>query len=260
MRKALIAIVVLCMGTSESRAELFTNPAANIGKKNLSVGVEFSSVASVYDLDASELPITSERALLKVTAGLTDWLDIYLKGGGANLVIDYKEDDDDVVQNFAPDKMSAGFGAGTRIQILNRVNSGTRVFFQGGGFFFNADGEISSVTTTKTVTTSREMRWLDVYAGLGVSKRLDFLDITGGVGFSEIKWWMKDDVSTITGTSTSTVHKDWRSSFETRSPIVGFIGLDFVLPHEYRLSLQTGIRGMDAAEVTFAVSQGLEKD
>jgi hypothetical protein len=264
MRIILLAILAMSLGApSAPVAELFTNPAANIGKKNLSVGAEYSTVSSVYDLDTSgDLPISSERALLRVTAGLTDWLDIYIKGGGVGILLDYKELDDNVTLNYNPPKMKPGFGAGARIQLLNFVNSGTRVFFQGGGFFFNSEGNIKwdYPAENKVLNRNREMRWLDITAGIGVSKRIDFVDLNFGVGFSEIKWWIKDDVRETIKTTTSTNHAPWRDSFETKNPVMGFIGLDFVLPHEYRLSVQGGIRSMDAAEFTIAVSQGLEKD
>ncbi|MHB9029753.1 MAG: hypothetical protein ACYC9O_13385 [Candidatus Latescibacterota bacterium] len=264
MRNVLLAILAMCFGApSAPVAELFTNPATNIGKKNLYVGAEYSTVSSVYELDTkSELPVSSERALLRVTAGLTDWLDIYVKGGGVGLLLNYKDLDDNVILNYNPQKMKPGFGAGTRIRLLNFVNSGTQVFFQGGGFFFNSEGDIKweYATQDKILTRSREMRWLDLTAGIGVSKRIDFVDLNFGVGFSEIKWWIKDDIKETVKTTTSTVHAPWRDSFETKNPVMGFIGLDFILPHEYRLSIQGGVRNMDAAEFTIAVSQGLERD
>ncbi len=261
MRNTLTALLALCLwAPGIPEAELFTNPATNIGKKNLFVGAEYSSITSVYDLDSSDLPVTSERALLRVTAGLTDWLDLYIKGGGVKLSLDYMDRDDTVTQNFNPSKMKPGFGAGTRIRLLDFVNSGTQVFVQGGGFYFNTEGSVLWNYPGKVVEKSREMRWLDLYAGIGVSKRIDFVDLNFGIGFSEIKWWIKDDVREKMGAVTSTVHNPWRDSFETRNPAVGFFGIDFVLPHEYRLSAQAGIRSMDAAQFTIAVSQGLERD
>jgi hypothetical protein len=265
MKNIAAGVLLLFFMPVALEAQLFTDPASNIGKKNLVVGAEYSSISSTYDLDTSDLPITSQRALLKVTAGLADWLDIYFKGGGVSLLLDYKEIDDNVVKNFNPNKMKPGFGAGTRIQLMNFVNSGTRVFFEGGGFFFNTDDDIESIysdNTGKTVqkSISREMRWLDLYAGVGVSRRIDFIDLNFGIGLSEIKWWMKDDVGEKVGTVTSTVHSPWRDSFETGTPVLGFLGIDFVLPHEYRISAQAGIRNLDNAMVTISVSQGLEKD
>lgn len=261
MRNGLIALLALCLWAPDApRAELFTNPATNIGKKNLFVGAEYSSISSIYDLDTSELPVTSERALIRVTAGLTDWLDLYIKGGGVNLRLDYQELDDSVIRNYDTPKMKPGFGLGTRVRLLNFVNSGTQVFLQGGGFYFNSDGSVLWSYPGKTVEKSREMRWLDLYAGIGMTRRIDFVDLNFGVGLSEIKWWIKDDVREKIGQVTSTVHTPWRDSFETKSPVVGFFGLDFVLPHAYRLSAQAGIRSMDAAQFTIAVSQGLERE
>lgn len=261
MKKILVGALLLTLcATPALRAELFTNPAVNIGKKNLFVGAEYSSIMSEYNLDTRDLPIASQRALLKVTAGLTDWLDIYVKGGGVSLLLDYKSLDDNVSSNFDTGKMKPGFGAGTRIQLLNHEDSGTRVFLQGGGFFFANQGSVEWNYPGKTVVKDRSMRWLDLNVGIGVSKRIDFIDLNAGVGFSEIKWWIKDNTKERIGTVTSTVHSPWRDSFETRNPILGFLGIDFVLPYEYRLSAQAGVRSMNAAEITLSVSQGLEKD
>ena len=54
--------------------------------------------------------------------------------------------------------------------------------------------------------------------------------------------------------------KPWRDSFENQSPVFGFFGLDFVLPYEYKISAQAGIRNIDEAEFSIALSQGLLKD
>jgi opacity protein-like surface antigen len=261
MKKILVGALLLTLcATPALRAELFTNPAANIGKKNLFVGAEYSSGMSEYNLDTKNLPITSQRAFLKVTAGITDWLDIYIKGGGVQLLLDYKSLDDNVVQNFDTEKMKPGFGAGARIQLLNHVDTGTRVFLQGGGLFFTAKGNTEWSYSGKTVDKDRNMRWLDINVGIGIAKRIDFIDLNAGVGLSEIKWWIKDTTKEKIGTVTSTTHADWRNSFETKNPVMGFLGIDFILPHEYRLSVQGGVRNMDNAEITVSVSQGLEKD
>jgi hypothetical protein len=253
--------LIFCV-TPALHAELFTNPATNVGKKNLFVGAEFSSIKSEYDLDTNDLPISSQRALLKVTAGVTDWMDIYIKGGGVSLLLDYKNLDENVVKNFDTNDMKPGFGLGSRIQLLNHVDSGTRLFIQGGGFYFTSRGSIEWDYTNsgKTVTTDRKVRWLDMNVGLGVSKRIDFIDLNAGVAFSEIKWWIKDTKQEKVGTVTSTTRSDWRDSYELKNPVMGFLGIDFILPHEYRLSVQTGVRTMDSAEVTVSLSQGLEKE
>lgn len=262
MKKFLVGVLLLILcATPALRAELFTDPAVNVGKKNLFVGAEYSNVKNVYNLDTRDLPVISQRALLKVTTGLTDWLDIYVKGGGVSLLLDYKSLDDNVVKNFDTGTMKPGFGAGARLRLLNHVDSGTRVFLQGGGLFFTAQGNTDwSYPGGRTVANDRSLRWLDLSVGIGVSKRMDFIDLNAGVGLSEIKWWIKDTVNERVGTVTSTTHTPWRNSFETRNPVLGFLGIDFILPHEYRLSAQAGVRNMDSAEITVSVSQGLEKE
>jgi hypothetical protein len=238
-------------------AELFTDPSSNIGQKNLVVGAEYSGVMSEYDLDTKNLPISSERALLKVTTGLTDWFDIYLKAGGSRMILDYKELDAAVTKNF-DSKMQAGFGAGARVRLLNYVNSGTQIYWQGGAFFSKNSGSIEKLNITTQTTTDRDIKWLDLYTGIGISKRMDFVELNFGVGFSEVKWWLEDTVRQQTGTIT-TSGRSKRDSFEIRNPVIGFIGIDFILPLEYRLSAQAGIRDMKNAEFTVAISQGLEK-
>lgn len=239
-------------------ADMLGNPGEQIGKKNLFVGVEYSSNMHIYDLDTTKgLETSSERISLKVTAGLNDWLDIFVKAGGASLMLDYKKEGN-AIKNF-DSSMSAGFGAGTRIRLLNFVDSGTRVFFQGGGFFFKADDDFILQNDVQTKRVEREIKWADLYAGLGIVKRMDFIDLNFGIGFSEIKWWINDvEIYKVGGIEQKRITKPERDSFETKTPVFGFIGLDFILPYKYRISAQAGIRNLEEAEFSIALSQGLE--
>ena len=256
---AAFLVVMICLPCS-SGAELFNNPATNVGKKNLVVGIEYQSIIQEFELDESKaFPSSSERIQLKVTAGLTDWFDIYIKGGGSDLLLDYKENTTNVSKNFES-KMEAGIGIGARLRLLNFPNSGTRVFVQGGGFYYKTDDTIERNFPDRTEITNRDMKWADYYAGLGIVKRIDFVDLTFGVGFSQIQWWMKDTIETHEGNAISGEKKPWRDSFENQSPVFGFLGFDFVLPYEYRVSAQAGIRNMDEAEFSIALSQGLQRD
>jgi hypothetical protein len=259
MNKLAVGAIMLLFAPAALEAQLFTDPATNIGEKNLYVGAEYSSIMSEYDLDASNVPIISRRALIKVTAGLTDRIDVWVKGGGVGLRLDYKQNDDNVTKNFDPSNMKPGFGAGTRIQLRNFEDSGTRVFFEGGGFYFTADDNIEWSYPGKTKQDNRSMRWLDLFAGIGVAKRIDFVDVNCGIGLTEIRWWMQDDTSEKVGSVTSTVKNPWRDSFEWKNPVLGFFGIDFVLPQEYRISVQAGIRSMNDAAITVSLSQGLDK-
>ncbi|MBN1294487.1 MAG: hypothetical protein JXB48_21800 [Candidatus Latescibacteria bacterium] len=261
MKNTIKAFLTLMMCfTGLSRAELFNDPGTNIGKKNLVVGIEYSSFLKEYELDQTkEFPTSSERILLKVTAGLTDWFDIYLKGGGASLLLDYKENYTNVQKNYDSD-MEAGVGAGARLRLLNFPNSMTRVFVQGGGFYYKTKDTIEWNYPDRTEITKREMKWADYYVGLGIAKQIDFVDLTFGVGYSQIQWWMKDTIETHQGTAVSWEKKPWRDSFETKNPVFGFLGFDFVLPYAYRFSAQAGIRNLDEAEFNISLSQGLQKD
>ena len=93
-----------------------------------------------------------------------------------------------------------------------------------------------------------------------MSKRMDYIDLNFGVGFSEIWWEISDENMKIFGTTTTRNQVPKRDSFEIKKPIFGFIGLDFVLPYEYRISMQAGVRSIDDYELSVALSQGLEKD
>ena len=240
--------------------DILGNPGTQVGKKNLFVGIEYSSSTHVYNLDTKDLNTSSERIALKVTTGLSEWMDIYIKGGGANLLLDYKGKDIEATKNFDTD-FGAGFGAGGRIRLFNFVDSGTRIFLQGGGFYFKVSDNIVWDRYDGSIDTKeRDIKWVDLYAGLGISKRFEYIDLTFGVGFSNI-WWELNDVDlTKSGTSVSRIPRSKRDSFETVNPVFGFIGLDFVLPHEYRISAQAGIRNVDEAEFSIALSQGIERD
>ena len=258
MIRSSILVILMFFGSNTINADMLGNPGAMVGKKNLFVGAEYSSIMHEYKLDTRGLDTSSERINLKVTTGVTDWLDIYVKGGGSKLTLDYKKESN-AIKNFDSD-FNFGFGGGVRLRLLNFVDSGTRMFFQGGGYFFKASDDIiwqSDVSTT--LTRDRDIKWADMYAGLGIAKRYDFVDLNFGVGFSEIKWWVNDIERTRTGNAENSVTIPERSSYESRSPVFGFIGIDFILPYEYRLSAQAGIRNVDEAEFSIAISQGLEK-
>ena len=251
--------ILLIFYPGELCADILSNPGVQVGKKNLFVGIEYSNIIHEYELDTDELETSSERISVKVTTGLNDWLDIFLKAGGASLMLDYKKESN-AVKNY-DSNMEAGFGAGARLRLLNFVDSQTRVFLQGGGFFFKTNDDIQWQRDALTsFSIERDVKWADMYAGLGIAKRMDFVDLNFGVGFSQIKWWIQDVEMTKIGNAVTSSTKPERNSFERLNPVYGFIGLDFVLPYEYRISAQVGIRNMDEAEFSIAISQGLEKD
>ena len=271
MIHAWLLIMTVCLSQT-AWSDMLGNPGTQVGEKNLFVGVEYSSSMQVFDLDTTDLDTSSERVSLKVTTGLTDWFDIFLKAGGVNLTLDYTDNNyiyktpsvtsiwGNASKNYESDFV-AGFGAGTRIRLLNFMNSQTRVFFQGGGFFFQTEDDIQwSLPDGSDITKKREMKWADLYAGLGISKRMDYVDLTFGIGFSEIWWEISDENFEKVGTTTIKNVIPKRDSFEIKNPLFGFIGLDFVLPYEYRISAQAGIRSMDEAELSVAISQGLDRD
>ena len=259
MRKATAVLFILVILFPESLfADMLGNPGEQVGKKNLFVGVEFSNIIHSYDLDTDGIDTSSERVSLKVTTGLRDWFDIFVKVGGANLMLDYKKQSN-AIKNFDSD-MNVGFGGGGRLRLLNFVDSETRVFIQGGGFYFTSSDDIQwQLDATTTRTKERDIKWMDLYAGLGVVKRMDIIDLNFGVGFSEIKWWINDVEITKSGFAEIRKTIPERDSFEAKSPVFGFIGLDFILPLEYRISAQAGVRNLNEFEFGVAISQGLEK-
>ena len=260
MRKATAVLFILVIFFPESLfADMLGNPGEQVGKKNLFVGVEFSNILHSYDLDTDGIDTSSERVSLKVTIGLRDWFDIFVKAGGANLMLDYKKQGN-AVKNFDSD-MNVGFGGGGRLKLLNFVDSETRVFIQGGGFYFTSSDDIQwQPDAITTLTKERDIKWMDLYAGLGIVKRMDIIDLNFGVGFSEIKWWINDVEITKSGFAEIRKTIPERDSFESKSPVFGFIGLDFILPLEYRISAQAGVRNLDEFEFGVAISQGLERD
>ena len=266
MKKILLVILILIVFVPVVvGAEILSNPGFQVGKKNLFVGIEYSHSLHEYDLDTNDLATTTERVSLKVTTGLSEWFDIFVKAGGSRLILDYENNNyvynnlGYASKNFDSD-MNIGFGAGGRLRLLNFVDSRTRVYVQGGGYYVKNDGDIEW-HGIETFIKEREIKWADLYVGIGVAKRMDFVDLNFGVGFSEIKWWIKDtDVTKVGGIERNRLTKDERDSFESKAPVFGFIGLDFVLPYEYRISAQAGIRNMDDVEFSIAISQGLERD
>ncbi|MFC1552464.1 hypothetical protein ACFL6P_07860 [Candidatus Latescibacterota bacterium] len=258
MKKFVLLLIILSIIIPQSlRAEMLGNPGEQVGKKNLFVGLEYSSILHNFDLDTSGVDTASERMSLKVTTGLTDWFDIFLKAGGASLMIDYKKQSN-AIKNF-DSNMNIGFGAGGRLRLLNFIDSETRVFLQGGAFYFTTNDDVQWQTNAiSTRTLERDMKWIDMYAALGVVKRMDFIDLNFGLGFSQVKWWMNDIEITQMGNAKTSKTLPERDSFESKTPLFGFVGIDFILPHEYRLSAQAGVRNIDEAQFSVAISQGLE--
>ena len=258
MKKFVLLLIIMSIIVPQSLyAEMIGNPGEQVGKKNLFVGLEYSSILHNFDLDTSGVDTSSERMSLKVTTGLNDWFDIFLKAGGASLMIDYKKQSN-AIKNF-DSNMNIGFGGGGRLRLLNFVDSETRVFLQGGAFYFTSSDDAEWQTNAiSTRTIERDMKWIDMYAALGVAKRMDFIDLNFGLGFSQVKWWMNDIEITQTGNAKTSKTLDERDSFESKTPLFGFVGIDFILPHEYRLSAQAGVRNIDEAQFSVAISQGLE--
>jgi hypothetical protein len=262
-----VLLILTLMTPCLLHADMLGNPGYQVGSKNLFVGVEYTSMMQKFDLDTSDLETSSERVSLKLTTGLSEKFDIFLKVGGASLKLDYRNNNyvyrninyGYAVKNFDSD-MEIGFGGGARLRLLNFVDSGIRVFAHGGGYYFQAESDINWQTGTGNFIKEREIKWADLYGGLGIAKRFDFVDLNFGVGFSEIKWWINDVDVTQSGSFETRTTVPERDSFEYKAPVFGFIGLDFVLPHEYRISAQAGIRNLDEVEFSVAVSQGLEKE
>ncbi len=273
MRLRQISVIVLLLFVSGAAyGEMFANPGSQVGYKNLYVGLEYSTVTQVYDIDTSDLDLSSERAFLKVTTGLSDWFDIYFRAGGATLDMDYKKNNyiyktstgstrwGNASKNFESDYVPA-FGAGARMRIMNFENSRTRVFVQGGGLMFKADDNITwDLDDGSMMTKNREMKFVDINVGAGLVKRLEYADLTIGAGFSEIWWEINDENLQKIGTATVRNQVPARDSFETKSPAYGFIGLDFILPREYRISLMANVKNADEAEFSVSLSQGLQRD
>ena len=92
MRLKYALIIAFIIGMPKvALSEMLGNPGTQVGEKNLFVGVEYSSTAQIFDLDTEDLDTISDKITLKVTTGLTEWLDIYFRAGGAKLKLDYKK-------------------------------------------------------------------------------------------------------------------------------------------------------------------------
>ena len=146
------------------------------------------------------------------------------------------------------------------MRLLDFVDSGITVFVQGGTYIFKSSDSIDWYNTDgSTLSRKRDITWADIHVGLGMTKRMDYINLNAGVGLSEA-WWSLDDVDeTRSGNAVSKVPYATRDSFELNKPVFGFVGIDFILPLEYRISAQASVRSMDEAEFSIAISQGLEK-
>jgi len=142
---------------------------------------------------------------------------------------------------------------------MHFADSQTSVFLQGGGFYFKTDETIEWDYFDRTMIKNRDMKWADFYCGLGVVKRIEFMDLNAGIGYSQIQWWMKDNIEVREGNAISWDSKPWRDSYESNNPVFGFLGVDFILPYEYRVSVQTNLTNVDNYGFAIAISQGLQR-
>jgi hypothetical protein len=257
-RTVALTLAVILVLPMAAWSQMAGNPMEQVGKRNLFVGLEYSTKVHEYKLDTSALETTRDIAAIKVTTGLSDWLDIYLKGGAAALTLDYVKESS-ALSNYESN-YGAGFGGGVRMQLWDFVNSETRVFLQGDGFVFNSSDSIEwNRLDGSTFTKDRDITWADLSIVLGVTKRWDYVDLTIGAGFSSV-WWEFEDVEiTQSGSAVSIIPLAARNSFESKDPMFGVIGVDFILPFEYRLSVQTGVTDSEQASFSVAISQGLEQ-
>ena len=251
-------LIITALFSGSASGNLIGNPGMNVGKKNLVVGLEYS-----YMSRKLETMTYSNRYLLKATTGLSEWLDIYLTGGGADLSMDYYESKSKVnstIYDYSSNA-SGGVGFGVRMRIMNFENRNTRVFIMGDIFGFRTNGEfIEDLGGGQQNVLQRDTIWIDGRCALGITFGFELVELSFGVGAAGVQRRM-DDVKITRSALTSTKVPQARTEpLDYPKPAFGFIGFDFILPLEYRLSFQISGHNIDEGRFSFAISQGLEKD
>ncbi len=252
-----ILIITVLLLTGSASGNLIGNPGVNVGKKNLVVGFEYS-----YMSRELETMTYSNRYLLKATTGLSDWFDIYLTGGAADLKMNYYQNSSmgSTLYDYSSNA-SVGAGFGVRIQLMNFENRNTRVFIMGDVFGFRTNGEfIEDMGGGQQNVLQRETLWIDGRFALGITFGFEILELSFGAGAAGVQRRIDDVKITRTTLTSSEVLLARTEPFDYPKAAFGFIGLDFVLPLEYRLSFQIEGHNLEEGRISFAISQGLEKD
>lgn len=239
-----LGLAMLLFSTS-AQAYTIGNPVGATGSGKLVMSLEYEYQDRQLP---GNLPTESMRYLAKASYGLTSWLDLFAKGGAADLEIPMHE------VTFASDQKFA-WGAGARATLL-RLPIWRAEFFSCGQIFnYHSRGRVDQEVTDSPQTWTRSLNtkyiWWEYGGSLGIKARQGAVWPYVGVDISYVEG--EKNTTQYNIFSYGTVYGGARSDNFSSDNLVysGFGGLDISLPLRYKLSFE--MRGVNRDEISFSV-------
>jgi hypothetical protein len=239
-----LGLGMLCMG-SMTQAYTVGNPMSATGVGKLAMSAEYEHHQREL---ADDMNTESARYLVKASYGLSSWLDIFAKAGGAGLVIPLENVKFDGDNKFA-------WGAGARAKLLQLPVWKAELFSSAQLFSYRSRGVVNQLVTDApqswTRSLSSEYIWWEYGGALGIRARQGFawpyvgLDLSYVAGEKNTTQYNLFSYGTVFGGESNT-------SFSGKDIIFsGFGGIDLNLPYRYQLSFE--VQGSSWEEVSFSI-------
>lgn len=243
-----LVVAMLLVGTA-AQAYTLGNPMGTIGKGKLSVSAE-------YEFQDRELPgelsTESGRYLLKTSYGLSPWLDVFAKGGVAGLDVPYGD------VKFAGEEKLA-WGAGARAALLRLPGLEAEVFTCAQIFGYRTRGSVDQEMTdgseTWTWRQSSKYIWWEYGGALGVGVRRGAIWPYLGVDISYVEGEKITSNYDIYASETISRGKSSGNFSSDNLIFSGLAGIDFSLPHRYKLSFEVSGSGPENLSIGVGISQ-----
>lgn len=230
-----------------SMAQAYTvgNPMSATGEGKLTMSAEYEHHRREL-LD--DMSTESARYLVKASYGLTPWLDMFAKVGGAGLDVPLKD------VRFEGDNKFA-WGAGARATLLRLPVWNAELFSSAQMFSYHSRGVMDQLVTNApqpwTRSLDSEYIWWEYGGAMGVRARRGFawpyvgLDLSYVAGEKNTTQYNIFSYGSVFGGESS-------STFRGEDIIYsGFGGIDLNLPYRYQLSFE--VKGSSWEEVSFSV-------
>jgi hypothetical protein len=253
MSRSTLSCLALVLGvllvSAAAQAYTLGNPMGSTGKGKLSVSAE-------YEFQDRELTgafsTESARYLLKASYGLSQWLDVFAKGGVAGLDVPYGD------AKFVGEERLA-WGAGARAALLRLPVLRAEVFTCAQIFGYrtrgSVDQQMSDASETWTRRLSSEYIWWEYGGALGIGIQRGAIWPYVGVDLSYVegeKITSQYDIYTD-----QTVYGGESSGNFSSDEVIfsGLAGIDFKLPHRYKLSFEVSGSNPEDLSIAIGISQ-----
>ncbi len=211
------------------------------------VAIEYNYIGRVVEEDrgTTKFEITSNRFFVKGDYSLSNFANLFLKLGAADLDVptkDPKYTDCDGDFRFA-------YGGGVKVRPLVIGQSG--FFLIGQGVALTSEGRIND--RANHVRIKEKYRWREYQAALAFATQIKKVNLYLGLG----KTWLegKRDWTKYLIPSNQPIDKGSADFSDDQQSLRPFIGVDLQLPQGYAVSLEAGGVGKDEVTLMLGFSQ-----